>query len=150
MTCKKSLVTQEEAGVGISRRGEEVASYGRTAQTTSHTKRKAMDQPVVKRARKVGFEKVEEDHSHVGDGAKDVEFDVEKDESSGDEDKGGDDGDDDNEEGGDGDDNRESDGKGDGNDDHDSEKLDKTDHGKRVIAKMVSVSARYSVPRVAN
>ncbi|KAK9124297.1 hypothetical protein Sjap_013899 [Stephania japonica] len=65
MARKKCLVTREEMGVGNSKRGEEVASRGRTAQTTSHRKRKAMDQPVVKHAWKVRVEDVEEDHSHV-------------------------------------------------------------------------------------
>ncbi|KAK9109741.1 hypothetical protein Sjap_017801 [Stephania japonica] len=146
MARKKSLVTWEEAGVGISRSGEEVASRGRTAQTTSHRKGKTMDQPVVKHAQKVRVEEVEEDHSHVDEGAKDVESDMERSESSGDgktskEDHDGDgDHNDDSEE--DGDDDRESDDKGDGNDDRDSEKIDKTNRGKRVIAKTVSASAK--------
>ncbi|KAK9116249.1 hypothetical protein Sjap_015196 [Stephania japonica] len=146
MTSKKSLVTREEAGVGNSRRREEVASHGRTAQTTSHRKRKAMDRLVMKRARKVRVEEVEEDHSHVDEGAKDIEFDVEKSESSedGETSKEDHDGDGDHNESsssekdGDGNDDRESDGKGDGNDDRDSEKIDKNDRGKRVIAKTVS------------
>ncbi|KAK9154671.1 hypothetical protein Sjap_002151 [Stephania japonica] len=189
MARKKSLTTQEETSVGNSKRGEEVASRGRTTQTTSHRKRKAMDQLVVKRAQKVRVEEVEEDHSHVDEGAKDVESDVEIGESSGngetskedhdgdgdhsessssesrgeasEEEEGGGDGDNDSEEDGDddgddaneysddvgdSDDDRESAGKGDGNDDHDSEKIDKTDHGKRVIAKTVSVSAKSSEP----
>ncbi|KAK9096716.1 hypothetical protein Sjap_022213 [Stephania japonica] len=60
-------------------RGEEVASRGWIAQTTSHRKRKAMYQPVVKRAWKVRVEEVK-DHSHVDEGAKgakDVESDME-------------------------------------------------------------------------
>ncbi|KAK9102794.1 hypothetical protein Sjap_020048 [Stephania japonica] len=80
MTYKKSLVM----GVGNSRRGEKVASRGRTAQTTSYRKRKAMNQPVVKRVRKVRVEEFEEDHSHVNEGAKDIESDVERGESIGD------------------------------------------------------------------
>ncbi|KAK9154568.1 hypothetical protein Sjap_002048 [Stephania japonica] len=121
-----------------------------------------MDQPVGKHAWKVRVEEVEKDHSHVDEGAKDVEFDVERGESSGDEDEGGDDGDDDSEEDGDnddddhvgddanedsdnvgdGDDDRDFHGKGDGNDDRDSEKIDRIDRGKRVIANMVSASAK--------
>ncbi|KAK9109833.1 hypothetical protein Sjap_017893 [Stephania japonica] len=164
MARKKSLVTWEEASVGNSRIGEELSSRGRTTQTTSHRKRKAINKPIVKRARNVRVGEVEEDHSHIYDGAKDVESDVERDESSRDEDEGGNNGDDDSEEDvdndgddhvgndanedsddvGDGDDDCESDGKGDGNDDRDSEKIDKIDHGKRVIAKTVSASAKRS------
>ncbi|KAK9140620.1 hypothetical protein Scep_010301 [Stephania cephalantha] len=67
MAPNNIIVTREQVGAYESRRGEGVASRkggGKTAQTTSHRKRKAMEQTVVKRARNVRVEE-EDDHSRV-------------------------------------------------------------------------------------
>ncbi|KAK9160609.1 hypothetical protein Syun_006950 [Stephania yunnanensis] len=73
MARNKTIVTREQDNANESRQAKGGASrkgYGRIAQTTSYSKRKAMEQHVVKHARNVRAKKVEKDNLRVGEAPK--------------------------------------------------------------------------------